>query len=95
MISDGDKALVSAAQLDTPRLMPHQPLRLGGLDAQAIWRVRLLNPAAHPERRLKVVPAMVRGEPVTARGSVLQHAGLTLPVLMSGEIAVYSLEKVP
>jgi alpha-galactosidase len=91
-VSRDGKTLVSVAQLDTPRLMPHQPLRLRHLAAPENYVVRQLNPRPNPERRLKAVPSSLRGEPVTMNGAVLMQAGLTLPVLMAGEIAVFSIE---
>ncbi len=93
-VSCGGKTLVSAAQLDTPRLMPHLPLRLLGLEAQKTYSARVLNPMPVPERRFKVVPDFVRGEPVVTSGAMLMHAGLTLPVLMAGEIAVFAVEEI-
>jgi alpha-galactosidase len=94
MASDGGNALVSVAQLDTPRLMPHLPLRLSGLDNGKTYKATLLNPMPAPQRRLKVVPENVMGVPVVASGAVLAQAGLTLPVLMVGEIAVFSIEEI-
>ncbi|HEY1709954.1 MAG TPA: alpha-galactosidase [Rhizomicrobium sp.] len=91
MVSDSGKALVSVAQLDTPRLMPHLPLRLAGLDAAARYKVQLLNPLPHV--RMKSEPATLRGEAFVTSGAVLMHAGLTLPQLMAGEIAVFAVEE--
>jgi alpha-galactosidase len=95
MVSGGGKALVSVAQLDTPRLMPHLPLGLRGLDASKTYKATLLNPMPAPQRRMKVVPENVTGAPIVASGAVFAHAGLTLPVLMVGEIAVFSIEEIP
>jgi alpha-galactosidase len=89
-----DQAVVVAAQVETPRTSGPAPLRLLGLDAEASWRLRQLNLPRRPPSAMKHVPALTRGETLTAGGAMLAHAGLPLPLLRAGDIAVFLLERV-
>lgn len=90
----GKEALVSAAQMATPEYALTAPLRLVGLDSRAAYRLTLFNPPRHPERSMKQPPAYLAG-PLTVSGAHLMQAGLTLPVLGAGELAVFHLEPIP
>ena len=93
MVADETRALVSVAQLASPRHPMPAPLRLPHLDPAAVWTVRWLNPPAHPERTMKVIPPLARGETLAATGALLATAGLPLPVLRTHEVAVFHLER--
>ncbi|HEX2560270.1 glycoside hydrolase family 36 protein, partial [Phenylobacterium sp.] len=85
------EALVSLAQVGTPEAAGAAPLRVQGLAPDVMYEVRLLNPPGRPQTSMKVVPAVARGEPITATGRLMAQAGLPTPVLRAGEIAVYHL----
>jgi alpha-galactosidase len=91
MVSGGQGALVSYAQVETsPQAMP-EPLRLPGLDPATRYGVTLLNPSKRAGAAMKRLPAVATGEPVVATGQLLAVMGLPLPVLRAGEIAVFHL----
>jgi alpha-galactosidase len=81
-------ALASYAQLETPPRASPDPLRLVGLEPDAVYRVRLLNPA---RAGMKRAPALASGEAVEASGRMLETIGLPLPILRAGRIAVFEL----
>jgi alpha-galactosidase len=89
----GDVAVASLAQLQTPRTAGAAPLRIEGLDPNAAYDVRLLNPPRRARAAMKHVPALVRGETVRAGGRWLAHSGLPTPILRAGEIAVFHLSR--
>ncbi len=89
-----DDALISAAQVTTPDFALAQPLRLTGLDPDKRYRVRMINAPERPTRAMKRMPLVATGETVTLSGFDLMHAGLALPALHAGEIAVFHLEPV-
>jgi alpha-galactosidase len=92
----GDEgAVASLAQVETPRTAGAAPLRLAGLDPEAVYDVRLLNPPGPARARaaMKHVPALVRGETLRATGRWIAEAGLPTPILRAGEIAVYHLSR--
>lgn len=86
-------AVVSLAQLDTPLAAVGPPLRLAGLDADAVYDVTLLNPPRRPEAAMKQIPALARGETVRASGLWIAEAGLPTPILRAGEIAIFHLSR--
>lgn len=88
-----DEALASLAQLETPHIAAAAPLRLVGLDPAAFYDVRLVNPPARPRAAMKQVPALVRGETLRASGQWIAQAGLPMPILRAGEIAVFHLTR--
>lgn len=90
VLGDGE-ALVSLAQVATPEAAGAAPLRVRGLAPDAMYEVRLLNPPRRPQTAMKVAPAVVRGEPISAAGRLIAQAGLPTPVLRAGEIAIYHL----
>jgi alpha-galactosidase len=94
MAVDPEGALVSAVQLDLPRTASPAPLRLAGLEEAASWRVRLLNPSPRPEASMKRAPALADGAESLVPGRVLAQAGLPLPVLPVGGVALFALERV-
>ncbi len=89
-----DDALISAAQVTTPDFALAQPLRLTGLDPDKRYGVRMINAPERPTRAMKRMPLVATGETVTLSGFDLMHAGLALPALHAGEIAVFHLEPV-
>lgn len=94
LVADGERAVVIAIQAETPRTAAPAPLRLLGLDPAAGYALRQLNPPRHPSGAMKRVPPLTRGETLRANGAILAHAGVALPVLRAGEIAVFLLERV-
>ena len=89
-----DEALVSLAQLETPRAAGAMSLRIEGLAADALHEVRLVNPPRHPRASMKQATALARGEPVQATGQWMARAGLSMPILRAGEIAILHLVRV-
>ena len=87
-------ALASLAQLETPVLASPDPLRLTGLEPDALYRVRLLNPSRPANSGMKVAPALTSGAAVEARGRMIEGVGLPLPILRAGGIAVFHLERI-
>ena len=85
-------ALVSHAQVETSALAAPMALRLMGLEAQASYRVTLLNAPNRPRSSMKSAPPLLLGEPVVASGQLLSVMGLPLPVLRAGELAIFHLE---
>lgn len=92
LVASADQALASYAQLETSPHATLAPLRLTGLESEAIYDVRLLNPRPTPPGRF--TPALVKGDAVRTTGALIQALGLPLPVLRAGEIAVFELSKV-
>ncbi|HEX4199388.1 MAG TPA: alpha-galactosidase [Caulobacteraceae bacterium] len=84
-------ALASYAQLDTAAYATSDPFRIKGLDPDALYRVRLLNPA---RAGMKAAPALASGAPIEASGQLIETMGLPLPILRAGQIAVFHLERV-
>jgi alpha-galactosidase len=93
LVVDSDGALASFAQLHTPAHATPDPLRLVGLDPDAVYRARLLNPPRRPGGGMKTAPALVRGETLEASGRMIETVGLPLPILGPGGIAVFRLER--
>jgi alpha-galactosidase len=85
-------ALVSLAQIETPKTATLRPLRVSGLEDEMIYHIRLINPPARPRASMKVAPALALGETLTATGALLRQSGLPLPILRAGELAVFHLE---
>jgi alpha-galactosidase len=94
MVVGEDGALASFAQLQTPQFATPDPLRLTGLDPDAIYRVGRLNPPRRPSGGAQRAPALARGEAVEAAGRMIETVGLPLPILRPGAIAVFRLERV-
>jgi alpha-galactosidase len=94
MVVGEREALASYAQLAMPALSSPDPLRLVGLDPDATWRVRLLNPPRPPGVGMRRAPALVSGMMVEASGRAIATVGLPLPILRPGRIAVFHLERV-
>jgi alpha-galactosidase len=92
VVGDGE-AVVSVAQLETPRTAGAPPLRLDGLDAQTLYDVRLINLPRRPRAAMKQVPGLVLGETVQATGQWIAEAGLPMPILRAGEIAIFHLTR--
>jgi alpha-galactosidase len=84
-------AIASYAQLDTAAYATPDPFRLRGLDPDAVYRVRLLNPS---RASMKAAPVLASGAPVEATGRMIETMGLPLPILRAGTIAVFHLERV-
>jgi alpha-galactosidase len=94
MVVDDDGALASFAQLQTPVRAGPDPLRLVGLDPDARYRVRLLNPPRLAAAALKRAPALIGGAAIEATGRMIATVGLPLPILRPGHIAVFHLERI-
>lgn len=95
LVTNGTEALVSVAQLSTPATAVLPPLKLAGLDGDARYGVRLLNPAARWRAAMKFRPALAAGERLSATGLELAVLGLPMPILRAGEIALFHLEREP
>ncbi len=79
--TDQGEAIVSYAQLTSPRAATPEPLRVTGLDPDTRYRVR---PLALPDEKLgshKQLPGWVTAGSVELSGRQLMHHGLQLPVL--------------
>ncbi|MFI4974132.1 MAG: alpha-galactosidase [Caulobacterales bacterium] len=83
------RALVSAAAVATPAQAGLAPLRVTGLKPDTHYTVSMVNPPAQGRRPSRRTTGLMRGETRRASGDVLAHAGLQLPSLRAGEIAVY------
>jgi alpha-galactosidase len=92
-LADADHMLITAAQVATPLTAGLAPLRLQGLDPEAAYACRHLDPPGRV-RAARNAPPIHRGEPVVAEGRMLAHAGLPLPVLRAGDIAAFLAERV-
>jgi alpha-galactosidase len=92
MIAD-DEALVSAAQVTTPATASLAPLRILGLDPSATYALRRVDLKLRARATASGAPPLDRGETLTAKGVMLAHAGLGLPILRAGQIAVYRLTR--
>ncbi len=92
--SDGDRTLVSVAQIATPAAALPSPLRLPDLAAGA-WTVIRLDETRGWRRRMKAIPAVASGEPVLLSADLLARPGLALPVLQAGDFALFHLERQP
>lgn len=91
-VAQEGRMLVAAAQVATPLTAVPAPLRLAGLEPQARYSLRQINPPRRPPASMKHLPALTRGETLCASGAMLAQAGVALPVLRAGEIAVFLLE---
>ncbi|MDE2486422.1 MAG: alpha-galactosidase, partial [Alphaproteobacteria bacterium] len=95
MMAGAQGAVASVAQLETPRTAGMDPLRLKGLDPDAAYAVRLLNPPRRPLVTMKSVPALVAGETIHASGREIAATGLPMPILRAGDIAIFRLDLAP
>ena len=93
-VLDEAGGLASLAQLETPRTATLGPLRLRGLDPEAVYEVERLNPPRRPRAAMKLAPALALGEAVRANGRVLAEVGLPSPILRAGEVALYRLRRI-
>jgi alpha-galactosidase len=94
LVAGEREALASLAQVETPAYPAPAPFRLVGLEPDAAYRVRLLNPPAKPAASMKSWPSALAGEPFEATGLAIQTVGLPLPVLRAGELSVFHLQRI-
>ena len=92
-VIDGSEALVSVAQVETSKSGAATNLRVTGLDALALYDVRMINPPKRPRAAMKRVPALARGETLQASGQWIAQSGLPMPILRAGECAVLHLTR--
>jgi alpha-galactosidase len=85
--------LVTAAQIETPQTVLLAPLRITGLEPEARYAVRLVNPPARASASMKRRTALIRGDTLVVPGRLLERMGLSLPVLRAGEIAAYLITR--
>lgn len=78
LAADGHRFVVFAGQAETSRQILPRPLRLTGLDPEALYEVRLLNPEDAP--RQSRGPTALKSGPLTLTGQALMTRGLQLPV---------------
>lgn len=90
--ADAAGQTVSVAQVDTPLYPLPAPLRLHGLQADRVYNVTLLNPGKAMVAQMKIAPDWTTGVPFAALGAALCHAGLPLPALRPGDIALFGVE---
>lgn len=76
--ADGGRFVVFAGQAETSRQILPRPLRLTGLDPDARYEVRLLNPEDAP--RQSRGPNALKTGPLTLTGQMLMTHGILLPV---------------
>jgi alpha-galactosidase len=85
------KALVSVVALASPTQAQTAPLRLPGLDTEALYAVRLHPLWLATDKASKTPAPLQAGETLQLRGQLLAQAGLTLPILRPGEALLYEL----
>ncbi len=90
--ADGARFIVTAGQVGTSTQILPRPLRLTGLDPQALYRVALRNADEAP-RQSRGEPALKSGT-LTLTGVFLMQKGLTLPVQWPGTIWVVEGERI-
>jgi alpha-galactosidase len=78
LAADGHRFVVFAGQAETSRQILPRPLRLTGLDPEARYEVRLLNPEDAP--RQSRGPTALKAGPLTLTGQALMTRGIPLPV---------------
>lgn len=90
--SDGGRFVLFAGQEETSVQILPRPLRLAGLDPQATYRLRLVNPEdAPPQSR---GPIAIKLGAIVLSGQVLMQKGLLLPVAWPATIWVVEGERV-
>ncbi len=92
-VIDGSEALVSVAQVETPKSGAAAHLRVTGLDPLTLYDVRMINLPKRPRAAMKQIPALARGETLQASGLWIAQCGLPMPILRAGEIAVLHLTR--
>ena len=78
LASGGERFVVFAGQASTSRQILPRPLRLAGLDPEALYAVTLLNPEDAP--RQSRGPNALKSTPLTLTGRMLMTRGILLPV---------------
>jgi alpha-galactosidase len=78
LAKDGSRFVTFAGQAETSRQILPRPLRLTGLDPDARYTVRLLNPEDAP--RQSRGPNALKAAPLTLTGQALMTRGILLPV---------------
>ncbi|SLN24586.1 alpha-galactosidase [Roseisalinus antarcticus] len=80
--ADGARFVVFAGQAEAPEQAIPRPLRLAGLEPEALYEISLLNPedAARQSRG----PVALRDGPLRLSGRALMDGGLNLPVAWPG-----------
>jgi alpha-galactosidase len=79
LAAGGDRFVVFAGQSGTSRQILPRPLRLAGLDPDARYQLRLVNPEdAPPQSR---GPNALKAGPITLTGRALMSGGIRLPVV--------------
>ena len=91
MVSNDTRALVSAAQVETPATSVLAHLRVPGLASEAQYDVRMISKAP---RSARWIPPLLKGQTLRLSGAALGAAGLPLPVLRAGEAVVFELTRV-
>jgi alpha-galactosidase len=90
--ADGGRFVLFAGQGETSVQMLPRPLRLAGLDPDATYRLRLVNPEdAPPQSR---GPNALKSGGLTLSGRVLMQRGLLLPVAWPATMWVVEGERV-
>jgi len=91
--ADRSEALFCYAQLETSRASIPAPLRLDGLAAQRVYRLRVEDLFASPRTVARATPPWWPG-PVQLSGKAAETVGVTLPILTPAQAVVLHLEAV-
>ena len=88
-----DEALFAVVQLETSMMAIPARVRLPGLDADRLYRVRPVHPAGPPRTNRKSVPPwLARGE-VVLTGRILEVVGLQVPELLPEQALLLRVEE--
>lgn len=91
--SDGAEALVLCARVATSLHLIPPPLRIGGLDPAARFRIRLIETTGEAARTTRAETAFLRGAPAVLSGAALAASGVQLPGLAPESSALFHLER--
>lgn len=91
LAAGGDRFVVFAGQSGTSRQILPRPLRLAGLDPDARYRLRLVNPEDAP--RQSRGPNALKAGPITLTGRALMSGGIRLPVVWPATMWVVEGER--
>jgi len=92
MAQDGSRGIFSYVTLEMSQYSLPPALRLGGLDSEALYNVKLVRPAGGYYAAQKNDPAWLEG--VTIDGRYLMTAGLRPPVMMPEQAILLEVTRV-
>ncbi|MGY6551318.1 MAG: alpha-galactosidase [Erythrobacter sp.] len=94
MVTHGDKAIALVAQTAFSSVFDAAPLRLAGLDPEALYRVTLPEPWPKKARHYLAHPDLLRTG-LTLSGAALMSHGLALPLTHPETAWLIALERLP